>query len=81
MTHSSSPNGTDKVFATVVHGPMWENPYGVHVVPIWVIMGNTLRLYGPHCQKTCLWRVANTKGADQPALLLCRISTFVVRFL
>ena len=21
MSHSSSPNGTDKVFATVVHGP------------------------------------------------------------
>ena len=41
MSHSSSPNGTDKVFATVVHGPMWENPYGLHVVPIWVIMGNT----------------------------------------
>ena len=41
MSHSSSPNGTDKVFATVVHGPMWENLYGLHVVPIWVIMGNT----------------------------------------
>ena len=25
VSHSSSPNGTDKVFATVVHGPMWEN--------------------------------------------------------
>ena len=47
MSHGSSPNGTDKVFATVVHGPMWENPYGLHVGPIWVIMGNTLRLYGP----------------------------------
>ena len=34
-------NWTDKVFATVVHGPMWENLYGLHVVPIWVIMGNT----------------------------------------
>ena len=22
--YSSSPNGTDKVFATVVHGPMWD---------------------------------------------------------
>ena len=41
MSHSGSPNGTDKVFATVVHEPMWENPYGLHVVPIWVIMGNT----------------------------------------
>ena len=34
MSHSSSPNGTDKVFATVVHGHMWENPYGWHVGPI-----------------------------------------------
>ena len=41
MFHSSSPNGTDKVFAIVVHGPMWENPYGLKVGPIWVIMGNT----------------------------------------
>ena len=81
MSHSSSPNGTDKVFATVVHGPMCENPYGLHVVPILVIMGNTKRLYGPQCQKTCLRRVANTKGTDQPELLLCLISTFVVRFL
>ena len=40
MSHSSSPNGTDKVFATVVHGPMWENPYGLHVGHIWVIMSN-----------------------------------------
>ena len=39
MSHSSSPNGTDKVFATVVHGPMWENPYGLHVGPIWVLWG------------------------------------------
>ena len=31
MSHGSSPNGTDKVFATVVYGPMWENPYGLHV--------------------------------------------------
>ena len=37
MSHSSSPNGTDKVFATVVHGPVWENPYGLHVGPIWVL--------------------------------------------
>ena len=37
MPHSSSPNGTDKLFATVVHGPMWENPYGLHVGPIWVL--------------------------------------------
>ena len=33
MSHSSSPNGTDKVFATVVNGPMWKNAYGLHVVP------------------------------------------------
>ena len=78
---SSSPNGTDKVFAAVAHGPMLENPYGLHVGPIWVIMGNTYRLYGPQCQKTCLQRVGNNKGADQSALLLCLISTFVVRFL
>ena len=37
MSHSSSPNRTDKVFATVVHGPMWENPYRLHVGPIWVL--------------------------------------------
>ena len=41
MSHSSSPNQTDKVFATVVLGPMWENPYGLHVVPNLVIIGNT----------------------------------------
>ena len=41
MSHISSQNGTDKVFATVVHGPMWVNPNGLHVGPIWVIMGNT----------------------------------------
>ena len=81
MSHSSSPNGTDKVFAAVVHGPMCKNAYGLHVVPIWVIMGNTLRLYGPPCQKTCLLRVGNTKGADQPALLLCLIRTFGIHFL
>ena len=37
MSQSSSPNGTNKLFATVVHGPMWENPYGLHVGPIWVL--------------------------------------------
>ena len=41
MSHSSSPNGTDKVFATVVHGPMRENPYRLHVGPI-------LGHYGQH---------------------------------
>ena len=28
MSHSSSPNGTNKVFASVVHGPMWETHMG-----------------------------------------------------
>ena len=41
MSHSSSPNGTDKVFSTVVHGPMRENPYRLHMGPI-------LGHYGQH---------------------------------
>ena len=41
MSHSGSPNGIDKVFASVVHGTMWENSYGLPGGPIWVIMGNT----------------------------------------
>ena len=24
-------------------------------------------LYGPQCEKNCLWGFANNKGADQPA--------------
>ena len=36
MSHSSSPNGTDKVFATVVHGP------------ILVACGTHLGHYGQH---------------------------------
>ena len=41
MSIISSPNVTDKVFATVFHEPMLENPFGLHVGPFWVSMGNT----------------------------------------
>ena len=41
MSHRSSPNGTDKVFARVVHGPMWGKP-------IWVLCGTHLGHYGQH---------------------------------
>ena len=37
--------------------------------------------YGPRSVKTCLWEVANNKGADQPAHPRSLISTFVFRFL
>ena len=36
---------------------------------------------GPPREKTCLWRFAKNKGADQSAHLLSLISTFVIRFL
>ena len=38
-------------------------------------------LFGPHCEKTCLWWFANNKGADQPAHMRRLISTFVIRLL
>ena len=40
-----------------------------------------LLLYGPRCEKTCLWRFANNKGPDQPAHLGSLIRAFVIRFL
>ena len=46
MSYSSSPNGTDKVFATVVHGPMWGKPN-------WVACGTHLGHYGQHI--TVIW--------------------------
>ena len=36
---------------------------------------------GPRCEKTCLRRGANNKGADQPAHPRSLISAFVIRFL
>ena len=41
MSHSSCPNGTDKVFATVVHGPNVGKP-------IWVACGTHLDHYGQY---------------------------------
>ena len=46
MSHRRSPNRTDEVFATVVHGPMWENSYGV-------ACGTHLGHYGQHI--TVIW--------------------------
>ena len=37
-------------------------------------------LFGPRHEKTCLRRVANNKGADQPAHPRSLISAFVIRF-
>ena len=38
-------------------------------------------VFGPRRKKTCLWRFANNKGADQPAHPRSLISAFVIRFL
>ena len=38
-------------------------------------------IFGPRREKTCLRRVANNKGADQPAHPRSLISAFVFRFL
>ena len=37
--------------------------------------------YGPKREKTCLWRFANNKGADQPAHPRSLISAFVILLL
>ena len=42
---------------------------------------NGYPLYGPRRQKTCLWRFANNKGADQPAHPHSLISAFVIRLM
>ena len=36
---------------------------------------------GPRCEKPCLWRFANNKGADQPAHPRRLISAFVISLL
>ena len=38
-------------------------------------------IYGPRREKTCLRRVANNKGADQPEHPCSLISSLVIRFL
>ena len=38
-------------------------------------------VYGPRREKTCLWRFADNKGADQPEYMRSLISPFVIRFL
>ena len=40
-----------------------------------------LRTFGPHREKTCLQRVANNKGADQPASPRSQMGDFVIRVL
>ena len=40
-----------------------------------------INIIGPRCEKTCLQRCANNKGADQPAHPRRLISTFVIRLL
>ena len=37
--------------------------------------------FGPRREKTCLWRFANNKGADQPAHPRSLISAFLIRLL
>ena len=37
--------------------------------------------HGPQCQKICLWRFANNKGADQPVHPCSLISAFIIHFL
>ena len=62
MSHSSSPNGPDKVFATVVHAPMLENliwvacgthfgHYGQHILVIWSSMPENLSSEGCEQQR------------------------------
>ena len=38
-------------------------------------------IYGPRCEKTCLWGFVNNKDADQPAHLRSLISAFVIGLL
>ena len=38
-------------------------------------------VYGPRREKTCLWGLANIKGADQPAHVRSLISPFVSHLL
>ena len=40
-----------------------------------------LPTYGPYCEKTCLRRFANNKGADQPEHPRSLTSAFVIRFI
>ena len=46
-----------------------------------LILGPQWRPYGPQREKTCLGRIANNKGADQPAHPRSLISAVVIRFL
>ena len=45
------------------------------------MLTHLLAIYGPRCEKTCLWGFANNTGADQLAHLRSLISTFVIRLL
>ena len=38
-------------------------------------------IYGPRQEKTCLWRVVNNKGTDQPAHLCSLVSAYVIRLM
>ena len=71
MSHSSSPNGTDNVFATVVHGPMWKKS---HMSCMWDPFWSLWATHNGHmvlnAREPVFERVANNKGADQPAFLL-----------
>ena len=42
---------------------------------------NSVMIYGPRREKTCLREFANNKGADQPGHPGNLISTFVIRYL
>ena len=64
-----------------------KNSFQIHTL-IWRPVINFLStrctiisIYGPRRDKTCLWGVANNKGADQPAHPRRLISAFVIRFL
>ena len=39
------------------------------------------KIHGPRREKPCLWRIANDKGADQPAHPRSLFSAFVIRVL
>ena len=40
-----------------------------------------MNVFGPGCEKTCLWGFAHSTGADQPAHPRRLISAFVIRLL
>ena len=69
VSHSSSPNGTDKVFATVVHGPMWETHMGWMWDPFGSVWFTHKYYMGLSARKPVLRGLQTTKA--QTSLRFC----------